>query len=159
MFAGDHGLPGQFENARRLKVQEAGPEEDDLMKSYVMKEMEDDPQWRQDIAFTWDSYFRYVEDPKVFATSTLIIAYVEETGRTVIVYQKTAGGDYEQVWEEPGLDLETEPLRVCLANLHYQLLVPILVKKPGSSAVKNPVVCLKRPAGNGLGCRKKGKTL
>ena len=47
--------------------------------------------------------------------------------------------------KEQGLDLETEPLRVCRANLHYQLLVPTVVKKPA--------VCLKRPAGGGCGRR------
>ena len=68
----------------------------------LIKEMQDDPQWDANAAFTWDRYWTYLANPKVYATTFNIVSFVKKTGTPVDIYNIDQQGKLVKVFSEAG---------------------------------------------------------
>ena len=105
-------------------VEDKTPAERRELRMQVANEMKDDPQWDAGAAWTWPKYWKYMEDPRRFATYFTIVAFVTKTGRSVEVYEATqkVTPRFQLIRQELGTGT-LKPLKVVLSGQHYNLLV------------------------------------
>jgi hypothetical protein len=123
-------------------IDDLPPHQKRQKRMQVANEMKDDPQWDTSRPFSWDRYFEYQKNPRVYATHFNIETCAMKTGTPVEIYKTDASGDFQRIFTELGGNVDAQPLRVLLVGaIHYNLLV-----KKNNLLVKKKPPLLKRPA-------------